>query len=82
MNDIADSQERYDGGDSPDFRSELTSLINKHSKENGSNTPDFILRDYLCDCLKAFDVATVAREKWHGRDPKPEHTRYGVELEK
>jgi|WetSurSiteA1Bulk_404760.scaffolds.fasta_scaffold205113_2 hypothetical protein len=50
--------------DSTDFRSELVSLLNKFSKENGSNTPDFILRDYLCDCLKAFDSATKKRTEW------------------
>ena len=53
-------------GDAPDFRSELTAQLNKHSKENSSNTPDFILRDYLCDCLRAFDKASLAREEWYG----------------
>lgn len=52
--------------DAPDFRSELTSLLNRFSKENGSNTPDWILRDYLCDCLKAFDNTTLKRDKWYG----------------
>lgn len=51
------------------FRPALESLINRHSQENGSNTPDFILATYLVACLKAFDEATVAREKWYGRDP-------------
>jgi hypothetical protein len=47
-----------------DFRSELENLINRHSKENGSNTPDFILADYLGDCLDAFDKAVTRRKKW------------------
>ena len=51
--------------DSTDFRSELVRLLNKFSKENGSNTPDFILRDYLCDCLKSFDKATKRRSEWY-----------------
>lgn len=38
-----------------DFRYELSVLINKHSKETGNDTPDFILADYLADCLDAFD---------------------------
>lgn len=42
-------------------------MLNRHSAENGSNTPDFILGQYLVDCLKAFDKATNAREKWYGR---------------
>ncbi|HSW65257.1 MAG TPA: hypothetical protein VLH56_18395 [Dissulfurispiraceae bacterium] len=29
------------------FRAELETLINRYSKENGSNTPDFILADYM-----------------------------------
>ena len=50
------------------FRHELESLINLHCMENGSDTPDFILADYIADCLDAFDAALVAREKWHGRE--------------
>lgn len=34
-----------------DFVSELTSLLNRHCKENGSGTPDFILAEYLFGCL-------------------------------
>ena len=37
------------------FRRELTELLNKHSMENGSDTPDFILADHLTRVLKAFD---------------------------
>jgi hypothetical protein len=50
-----------------EFRNELQSAINRASKENGSNTPDFILAEYLSDCLTAFDKASVAREGWYGR---------------
>lgn len=50
------------------FRRELQDLINMHSMENGSDTPDFILAEYLDNCLKAFDTATAAREKWYGRE--------------
>lgn len=48
------------------FREELTSVINSHSMENGCNTPDFILAEYLANCLNAFDTAVRAREKWYG----------------
>jgi hypothetical protein len=51
-----------------DFRKELETLINRHSLENGSNTPDFILANYLVACLKAFDATLVEREKWYGRE--------------
>jgi hypothetical protein len=50
-----------------DFRTDIEYIINKRSMENGSNTPDFILAEYLADCLVAFDNAVVARERWYGR---------------
>lgn len=46
---------------------ELTSIINLRSLENGSNTPDFILADFLSRCLVAFDDATNARATWYGK---------------
>lgn len=46
---------------------ELTSLLNRYSAENGSNTPDFILADFLRISLAAFDGAVVKREHWYGR---------------
>ena len=56
-----------------DFRKELETVINKFSKENGSDTPDFILAEYLVGCLNAFDRATTQREKWYGNEvPKAE----------
>jgi len=36
-----------------DFRLEIEQAINRNSKENGSDTPDFILAQYLIDCLAA-----------------------------
>jgi hypothetical protein len=48
------------------FRSQLEHLINRFSMENGCNTPDFILADYLADCLQAFDKAVNRRDTWHG----------------
>lgn len=50
------------------FRKDLEDLINRHSQENGCNTPDFILADYLSNCLLAFDTAVNARERWYGRE--------------
>lgn len=52
---------------SSELSSELASLLNKYSKENGSNTPDFILAEYLIHCLKAWDCAVQSREEWYGR---------------
>jgi hypothetical protein len=50
-----------------EFRRELASVINRHCRENGSNTPDFILADYLTACLDAFDRTSRAREQWYGK---------------
>lgn len=50
-----------------EFRKELAAAINRCSRENGSNTPDFILAEYLSRCLDAYDIALVAREKWYGK---------------
>lgn len=72
-----------------EFRQDLEFIINCNSLENGSNTPDFILAEflyncfsafmdngefndktslpkYLIKCLKAFNKASRAREKWYG----------------
>ena len=49
------------------FREKLTDLINCESRENDSDTPDFILANYLADCLRAYDRALQAREQFYGR---------------
>lgn len=49
------------------FEKELANLINKHSLENGSGTPDYILAQYLSACLKVFSTIVKAREDWYGR---------------
>ncbi len=54
----------------PSFREELERLINAHSRENGCNTPDWVLAQFLHDSLDAFDRAVNAREKWYGRKNK------------
>jgi hypothetical protein len=51
----------------PTFQQELEQLVNKHSMENGSNTPDYILSAYLNQCLVTFNTCVDHREKWYGR---------------
>lgn len=53
------------------FEEELRNLINRYSKENESNTPDMILRDFVCNSLRAFDEAVRSRDKWYGISPEP-----------
>lgn len=50
---------------------EIRSAINRYSAENTSNTPDFILAQYMISCLAAFDQAVQQRETWYGRDARP-----------
>lgn len=47
------------------FAKELEALINKHSKENESNTPDFLLARYLKECLNAYNTVVTNRDAWH-----------------
>lgn len=54
-----------------DFVTDLKQLINKHSMENSSNTPDNILADYLIRCIDNFTETTQAREAWYGVKLKP-----------
>lgn len=51
-----------------DLRKNIEDAINCASAENKSDTPDFILAEYLMDCLKAYDSAVEKREKWYGRN--------------
>ena len=53
-----------------EFKAELEALLNRCSQENGSDTPDFILAEYLVDCLATFNRATLARTEWHRNDPR------------
>ena len=68
-----DSTERHASKPDVSFKEELKSLLNRNSMENASNTPDFILAQYMDSCLDAFVTATQQRETWYGRDARPYH---------
>lgn len=53
-----------------EFKKDLEQLINKHSMENGSNIPDFLLAEYLTNCLILFDNTNNNKNKWYGIDNK------------
>jgi len=61
------------------FTTQLTRLINRHSLEGGSATPDFVLADYLAQCLAVFDVTIAHREAWYGRPMDRRTERASVE---
>ena len=48
------------------FIDDLEELINKHSLENESDTPDWILAKYIRGCLDAWKEATKSRDQWYG----------------
>lgn len=53
------------------FLEEMGALINKHGMEGRSNTPDFILAEYMLACLRAFEQASVEREGRYGQRLEP-----------
>lgn len=53
------------------FREALQSTINRHSRENGSNTPDYVLANFLAGVLDQFDCATLLRDRFYGVELKP-----------
>ena len=53
------------------LREAIEHELNWHSAENNSNTPDFILAQFLVTCLAAFDAAVQARSNWYGRHDSP-----------
>lgn len=46
---------------------ELAEVINRNCLEKNSNTPDFILAEYLYDCLVSYEKIHNANEKWYGK---------------
>ena len=44
---------------------QFRAVINRNRLENGSDTPDFILAEFLAECLEAFNKAVNERDRWH-----------------
>jgi len=44
----------------------LADLINDECRENDSNTPDFLLAEFMMGCLDAFELINNKREVWFG----------------
>ncbi len=54
------------------LKREIELALNRHSAENGSDTPDFILAELLMDVLKTWDKCTVMRQRWSANAPPAE----------
>lgn len=50
-----------------ELKKEIETILNKASRENESNTPDFILAEYMMQCLNAAENLINNRESWYGR---------------
>lgn len=50
-----------------EFQEQLRALLNRHSKESESNTPDWVLAEYLIKCLDGFNEAIKDRELYFER---------------
>jgi hypothetical protein len=47
------------------FKKDLIALLNRHSMENGSDTPDHILADYIIFSLAAFNGSVNLRNNYY-----------------
>jgi hypothetical protein len=65
--DIQKSKEKSMESKENLFYNELKQLLNKYSRENRSDTPDFLLAEYLRDCLKVLENTIIMREIYYGR---------------
>mgnify|MGYP001212064618 CR=1 FL=1 len=54
-----------------DAEREIAEILNKHSMEIGSDTPDFIIAAFLLKCLEAVELFSKEREEWKRRDTAP-----------
>ena len=55
------------------FVEDLTALLHRYSMEQSSNTPDFILAEYLLKCLETWNATVQHRDnraQWHGHGPR------------
>jgi hypothetical protein len=65
-------EEKTEEGDGLDkymkkaFKKELLTLINTYCMEADSDTPDYILAEYMIQCLKLFNKSTQARDMHMG----------------
>ena len=48
------------------FEKELISLISRYSQENVSETPDFVLAEYIMGCMKVYEQTVKRRDEWFG----------------
>lgn len=66
---LLDAVRGYDrGGSSVAIEREIAAVLNRHCAENGSNTPDWLLAQFLLSSLAAFNDVMQKRVEFYGRD--------------
>lgn len=50
---------------------DVRAALNRNSAENSSNTPDYLLAEFLVACLDAYNVTVRQRDAWYGIHPEP-----------
>lgn len=58
------------------FKDDLEAFLNERSRENESNTPDYILAQYMISCLVAFETAVADRDEWYNVHLEPGNSRF------
>ena len=53
-----------------EIKRDLAEVINRHSLENGSDTPDFVLADVAFYSLAVFEEAIHKRDAYYGALPE------------
>lgn len=59
----------------------LADVLNSYCAENGSNTPDFILGDFLGSVLECLNQAIRERDRWYGIAHRPGGDNQQSEIE-
>jgi hypothetical protein len=54
-----------------EFSRDLAAVVNRYSRENASNTPDFVLAEFMVGCLRAWNETCHRREEWYGVHHRP-----------
>lgn len=56
------------------FVREIAAVINRYSRENVSDTPDFVLAEFLVNCLHSFEQGIASRRAFYGEVTTPGRT--------
>ena len=48
------------------LRVEIADVLNRAGVDANLHVPDFVLAEYVCECLKAFKLAQEKSLIWHG----------------